>query len=322
MSKTPDEITTLTWWLKDAASILRQNGTTTHADKVKEAAAAITAEREGREKLLADALAWKEMYLAAAKDRDIQLAARETAEAANATLLADIAARRQDRYELATKLAQAEAERDEARKAYNLDRDASVAHLVRQLQELRAARKKATADRDEAIAQLLHAHKVEAKAEADCRTAMEFAADHKVRAEKAEAERDRAQREIAAKIQASFDFREEWHIATRRADRIRAETIEACAKVVEECSKRPQTTWGEVKTAIRALGDKSAPNVRAETIEQCAKVLDKLGINACEHGAVDPSTGTFECSRLHRGDCNCFEFDEAAEAIRKLGTKS
>lgn len=28
--------------------------------------------------------------------------------------------------------------------------------------------------------------------------------------------------------------------------------VEACAEVLEQASKRPQTTWGEVKTAILA----------------------------------------------------------------------
>jgi hypothetical protein len=30
---------------------------------------------------------------------------------------------------------------------------------------------------------------------------------------------------------------------------------------------------------------------------------------------TDPSTGAFECRRADRGDCNCYEFDELADAI-------
>lgn len=62
--------------------------------------------------------------------------------------------------------------------------------------------------------------------------------------------------------------------------------------------------------------------IRRATLEQAAKLLDKHGISACERGSVDPSTGSFECSRLNRGDCNCYEFDELAEKVRALQNSS
>ncbi len=53
-------------------------------------------------------------------------------------------------------------------------------------------------------------------------------------------------------------------------------------------------------------------------IERAAKVLDKRGAASCERGSTDPSTGAFECRRADRGECNCYEFDEAAEEVRAL----
>lgn len=55
--------------------------------------------------------------------------------------------------------------------------------------------------------------------------------------------------------------------------------------------------------------------------EQIAKLLEKKGVGTCELGGTDYSTGAFECSRLYRGECNCPEFDEMADAIRARGEK-
>jgi hypothetical protein len=78
-------------------------------------------------------------------------------------------------------------------------------------------------------------------------------------------------------------------------------TVNGCA--CEECQKSMRAALFAVLPLI---------------VEKCAKRLDKRGINGCEIGGIDPSTGTFECRRLARGECNCCEFDEEAEAIRSL----
>jgi hypothetical protein len=52
--------------------------------------------------------------------------------------------------------------------------------------------------------------------------------------------------------------------------------------------------------------------------ETAASLAEKRGMGACDRGAADPSTGTFECRKLDQGQCNCAEFDELAQEIRAL----
>ena len=49
-----------------------------------------------------------------------------------------------------------------------------------------------------------------------------------------------------------------------------------------------------------------------------AKALDKYSYEGCERGQVDYSTGVYECRKEARGECNCYEFSEAKEAIMAL----
>lgn len=255
MSKTPDEITTLTWWLNDAASILRQNGTTTHADKVKEAAAAFTVERAAREKadLALQAISltlggtdeWTEqgqMILDVQRQVAACKEAREKAEAMVKRLGQRIHNQRRslrDNWQIV-----------ENRRKW-LVSDTSRHLVLRHIARAKAATaraEKAEAERDVAVGLL---------AKEGQRTGEAMA-----RAERAEAERDALMKRINHGDEAGPCYSSDddpncplEHLFAKEldaiADRIRAETIKECAAELHRLGYHASTI-----AAIRALGDK------------------------------------------------------------------
>jgi hypothetical protein len=57
---------------------------------------------------------------------------------------------------------------------------------------------------------------------------------------------------------------------------------------------------------------------RRDALEEAAQLVAKYGYAGCERGQTDPTTGVYECQKEARGDCNCYEFAEAFDAIRAL----
>ena len=78
--------------------------------------------------------------------------------------------------------------------------------------------------------------------------------------------------------------------------------------------KNPAYEGGPFEKRVAAALAQSAAEMR----ERCEKLVRAHGINGCERGMTDPSTGAFECRRADRGDCNCYEFDELADDIAAL----
>jgi hypothetical protein len=108
-------------------------------------------------------------------------------------------------------------------------------------------------------------------------------------------------------------------IAELRADFARAQWNVENAQTSDDARfAEQQRLLGEISRADKKIAERRAEiakAVEAET-EACAKILDARGVSACERGMSDPDTGAFECRKLSDGECNCFEFDEAAAAIR------
>lgn len=63
------------------------------------------------------------------------------------------------------------------------------------------------------------------------------------------------------------------------------------------------------------------PAVTVDALEEARAIVARRGVGNCTRGMVDPGTGTFECRKLDRGECNCHEFDEAAEEIATLSAQ-
>ena len=75
--------------------------------------------------------------------------------------------------------------------------------------------------------------------------------------------------------------------------------------------------WHGAVPIVDALTATRAENERLRAaLGKVEKSLRARGV--CERGGFDPSTGVFECARENRGDCNCFEFDEAADEVAKI----
>jgi len=98
------------------------------------------------------------------------------------------------------------------------------------------------------------------------------------------------------------------------------EMIETAADAIANAWDTPEDDDARLRVYARAALSAVLPLIRAAVIEECAKIVARIG--ECTLGQPDPSTGAWECGRQDRGECNCFEFEEAAEEIRALAARS
>lgn len=85
------------------------------------------------------------------------------------------------------------------------------------------------------------------------------------------------------------------------------------------CAPCPLRRWTSEELAWLRGNDLGSVAEHIEALYAERAVLERTlrtrGIDGCVLGGVDPSTGTFECLKMERGECNCAEFTQFADSL-------